>query len=77
MYILSATGKCQPQGLIDVTDCYYGFPISLSYPHFMNGDADLLNNITGMEPDEEKFSSAFVVQPVSRMVNLEISLWQI
>nr|XP_014102705.1 scavenger receptor class B member 1 isoform X2 [Bactrocera oleae]XP_036226453.1 scavenger receptor class B member 1 isoform X2 [Bactrocera oleae] len=58
-------GKCQPQGLIDVTDCYYGFPISLSYPHFMNGDAGLLNNITGMEPDEKKFSSAFVVQPES------------
>lgn len=42
----------------------------------MNGDAGLLNNITGMEPDEKKFSSAFVVQPVSRVVNLDMSLWQ-
>ncbi|XP_067620772.1 scavenger receptor class B member 1 isoform X2 [Eurosta solidaginis] len=58
-------GKCQPQGLIDVTDCYYGFPISLSYPHFMHGDPGLLTNITGVEPDEEKFASAFVVQPHS------------
>ncbi|XP_036321468.1 scavenger receptor class B member 1 isoform X2 [Rhagoletis pomonella] len=58
-------GKCQPQGLIDVTDCYYGFPISLSYPHFMHGDPGLLNNITGLEPNEEKLSSAFVVQPQS------------
>ncbi|XP_049317422.1 scavenger receptor class B member 1 isoform X1 [Bactrocera dorsalis] len=58
-------GKCQPQGLIDVTDCYYGFPISLSYPHFMNGDPGLLDNITGVEPDEKKYSSAFVVQPES------------
>ncbi|XP_053961153.1 scavenger receptor class B member 1 isoform X1 [Anastrepha ludens] len=58
-------GKCQPQGLIDVTDCYYGFPISLSFPHFMHGDPGLLNNITGVEPDEKKFASAFVVQPDS------------
>ncbi|XP_054083569.1 scavenger receptor class B member 1 isoform X2 [Zeugodacus cucurbitae] len=57
--------KCQPQGLIDVTDCYYGFPISLSYPHFMHGDAGLLDNITGVQPDEQKYSSAFVVQPES------------
>ncbi|XP_023158609.1 scavenger receptor class B member 1 isoform X2 [Ceratitis capitata] len=58
-------GKCQPRGLIDVTDCYYGFPISLSYPHFMHGDTGLLDNITGMQPDEQKFASAFVIQPQS------------
>ncbi|XP_064553706.1 scavenger receptor class B member 1 isoform X1 [Drosophila montana] len=58
-------GDCQPVGLIDVTDCYYGFPISLSFPHFMNGDVGLVENITGMQPDPEKHSSAFVIQPES------------
>ncbi|XP_034474104.1 scavenger receptor class B member 1 [Drosophila innubila] len=58
-------GDCQPVGLIDVTDCYYGFPISLSFPHFMNGDVGLVENVTGMEPDPAKHSTAFVIQPES------------
>ncbi|XP_070068807.1 scavenger receptor class B member 1 isoform X2 [Drosophila takahashii] len=58
-------GDCQPVGLIDVTDCYYGFPISLSFPHFMNGDLGLQQNITGINPDPAKHSSAFVIQPES------------
>ncbi|XP_070140391.1 scavenger receptor class B member 1 isoform X2 [Drosophila kikkawai] len=58
-------GDCQPVGLIDVTDCYYGFPISLSFPHFMNGDLGLQQNVTGMHPDPAKHSSVFVIQPES------------
>ncbi|KQS61763.1 uncharacterized protein Dere_GG27099 [Drosophila erecta] len=57
--------NCQPVGLIDVTDCYYGFPISLSFPHFMNGDLGLQQNITGLSPDPRKHSSTFVIQPES------------
>ncbi|KAI8037685.1 hypothetical protein M5D96_009490, partial [Drosophila gunungcola] len=56
---------CQPVGLIDVTDCYYGFPISLSFPHFMNGDLGLQKNVSGINPDPAKHSSAFVIQPES------------
>ncbi|XP_075149222.1 scavenger receptor class B member 1 isoform X2 [Haematobia irritans] len=58
-------GYCQPSGLVDVTDCYYGFPISLSFPHFMDGDPKLQNDITGLEPSKEKHSSEFIVQPES------------
>lgn len=52
-------------GLVDVTDCYYGFPISLSFPHFMDGDKHLQTDITGLEPNKEKHSSEFIIQPVS------------
>ncbi|XP_046808270.1 scavenger receptor class B member 1 isoform X2 [Lucilia cuprina] len=58
-------GYCQPHGLIDVTDCYYGFPISLSLPHFMDADPGLQENVTGLTPDKEKHSSEFIVQPES------------
>ncbi|XP_043063816.1 scavenger receptor class B member 1 isoform X1 [Drosophila ficusphila] len=58
-------GDCQPVGLIDVTDCYYGFPISLSFPHFMNGDLGLQENVTGMNSDPTKHSSVFIIQPES------------
>lgn len=52
-------------GLVDVTDCYYGFPISLSFPHFMDGEKHLQTDITGLEPNKEKHSSEFIIQPVS------------
>nr|XP_013100075.1 unnamed protein product [Stomoxys calcitrans] len=58
-------GYCQPTGLVDVTDCYYGFPISLSFPHFMDGDPKLQRDITGLEPSKENHSSEFIVQPES------------
>ncbi|KAL5282474.1 SCRB5 family protein [Megaselia abdita] len=58
-------GYCQPKGLLDVTDCYYGFPISLSYPHFFDGDEDLIRNVSGLSPNTTKHSSYFNVQPQS------------
>lgn len=58
-------GNCLQYGLLDVTDCYYGFPIALSYPHFLHSDPTLLNSVDGSEPDAEKHESYFVVQPVN------------
>ncbi|XP_055908246.1 scavenger receptor class B member 1 isoform X2 [Eupeodes corollae] len=66
-------GYCQPRGLIDVTDCYYGFPISLSYPHFMDSDPGLTNNVTGLKPNRSEHSSHFVIQPESGLP-LELSV---
>lgn len=59
------TGNCLTEGLIDVTDCYYGFPIALSYPHFLDGDAMLNENITGCSPNRTQHESSFIVNPVS------------
>uniref|UniRef100_A0A1A9W5I5 Scavenger receptor class B member 1 n=1 Tax=Glossina brevipalpis TaxID=37001 RepID=A0A1A9W5I5_9MUSC len=58
-------GYCQPIGLLDVSDCYYGFPISLSLPHFMDSDPGLRTNVTGLQSSREKHSSEFIVQPQS------------
>lgn len=60
-------GYCQPDGLLDVTDCYYGFPISLSQPHFLDGDVALRTNVTGLDPPQptEPYQSEFIVEPVS------------
>ncbi|XP_043272835.1 scavenger receptor class B member 1-like isoform X2 [Venturia canescens] len=58
-------GRCLPPGLIDVTDCYYGFPIALSYPHFYKSDPSLLASVEGLEPEQEKHESYFFIQPKS------------
>ncbi|XP_055681558.1 scavenger receptor class B member 1 isoform X2 [Lutzomyia longipalpis] len=58
-------GKCLPVGLIDVTDCYYGFPIALSYPHFLDADPNLSTNIVGLKPNRTEHESFFIIQPTS------------
>ncbi|KAJ8706358.1 hypothetical protein PYW08_010984 [Mythimna loreyi] len=58
-------GNCLPPGLIDVTDCYYGFPIALSYPHFWKGDAILSSKVEGLTPNKEQHETAFWIEPQS------------
>ncbi|XP_062544964.1 scavenger receptor class B member 1 isoform X4 [Armigeres subalbatus] len=58
-------GECLARGLIDVTDCYYGFPIALSYPHFYDGDPALLTKIRGLHPNESLHSSYFMINSIS------------
>ncbi|KAL6257532.1 hypothetical protein P5V15_011106 [Pogonomyrmex californicus] len=58
-------GLCLKPGLIDVTDCYYGFPIALSYPHFYKSDPSLVEAIEGLEPKKEDHESYFFIQPKS------------
>lgn len=56
--------KCLPPGLLDVNECYYGFPIGLSYPHFLDADPSLGEMVDGLIPDRRKHESYAVVQPV-------------
>ncbi|XP_059057666.1 scavenger receptor class B member 1-like [Achroia grisella] len=58
-------GKCLPAGLIDVTDCYYGFPIALSYPHFYQGDNILFSKVEGLTPNEKDHKTRFWIEPKS------------
>ncbi|XP_060533282.1 scavenger receptor class B member 1 isoform X2 [Cylas formicarius] len=66
--------KCLPNGLLDVRGCYYGFPIALSYPHFLDGDKSLMAKVeSGLNPDPEKHKSYFVIQPDSGLpINLAV-----
>lgn len=58
-------GYCLPAGLIDVTDCYYGFPIALSYPHFLDADPKILQMTEGSQPERSKHESFFLINRVS------------
>ncbi|XP_076162654.1 scavenger receptor class B member 1 isoform X2 [Ptiloglossa arizonensis] len=58
-------GYCQKAGLIDVTDCYYGFPIALSYPHFYKTDPSVLAAVEGLNPRADLHESYAYIQPKS------------
>ncbi|KAJ9589476.1 hypothetical protein L9F63_017337 [Diploptera punctata] len=58
-------GACLPKGLIDVHECYYGFPIAVSYPHFYEADQSLVDAVEGSNPDKERHESYFYIEPKS------------
>ncbi|XP_076753934.1 scavenger receptor class B member 1 isoform X2 [Xylocopa sonorina] len=58
-------GYCLKPGFIDVTDCYYGFPITLSYPHFYKADPSFLKAVEGLNPRADLHESFAYIQPKS------------
>lgn len=50
---------------MDVTDCYYGFPIALSYPHFLDADEEIGKRVEGMKADRDLHGSHIWIQPKS------------
>jgi len=46
-------------GLYDVSECQYGAPVLVSWPHFYQGDSSLLNDVVGLSPDADKHSTYY------------------
>lgn len=53
---------CLKKGLVDLTPCYYNIPAAESFPHFLDADPSLLENIEGLKPDKEKHGSYCILQ---------------
>ncbi|CAH2077138.1 unnamed protein product, partial [Iphiclides podalirius] len=56
-------GECAWGGVMNVSSCRFGSPSFLSLPHFLHGDPRLRELVTGMEPDPERHSFYFAVEP--------------
>lgn len=54
-----------PNGLTDVSNCYYGVPIAASFPHFLFGDKVLDEYVTGLTPNENLHESYAIVEPIT------------
>lgn len=64
-FSFSELDHCLPSGLLDISPCYYGFPIALSYPHFLNTDERVGEHVLGMAPNRSQHETYFYVQPVN------------
>jgi hypothetical protein len=53
---------------MNVSACRFGSPMFLSLPHFLHADPELLDLVSGLQPDPEKHSFYFGVEPVSSML---------
>ncbi|XP_047505055.1 lysosome membrane protein 2-like isoform X1 [Pieris napi] len=50
-------------GVTDLAPCFYGAPSGLSNAHFLYSDMKLSERLEGMNPDEEKHGSEFLIDP--------------
>ncbi|XP_060526556.1 lysosome membrane protein 2-like [Cylas formicarius] len=55
-------GKCV-KGIQSIAPCYYGIPIALSQPHFLNAEPRLLDTVNGLKPDVGAHGSVCSIQP--------------
>ncbi|KAJ8724677.1 hypothetical protein PYW08_016151 [Mythimna loreyi] len=55
------TSKTYPDGLMDISQCYYGLPFVLSKTRFLDCDPKLRDRIDGKEPDREEHVNEFVI----------------
>ncbi|KAH8388650.1 hypothetical protein KR093_011731, partial [Drosophila rubida] len=55
--------QCLKRGVGNVAPCYYNMPLAITYPHFMHADPSLLEQFDGLNPDESRFTSSFMLQP--------------
>lgn len=50
-------------GLLDVSECRYGAPVFVSYPHFYLADEKYVNDVVGMFPEKEKHEFSISLEP--------------
>lgn len=63
-------GSCRgvPSGVFNMSECQYGAPIMLSFPHFLYGNPDLIDKVEGISPDPEKHLSYFDISPAGTLL---------
>lgn len=57
--------NCAPSGTLNISECRFGSPVYMSFPHFYNADEYYLNAIDGLNPDQEKHEFSITLEPVS------------
>ncbi|KAJ6649883.1 Protein croquemort [Pseudolycoriella hygida] len=50
-------------GVFNVSDCRFGAPAFISYPHFYLGDSSFASAVSGLNPSEEKHAFSISLEP--------------
>ncbi|XP_060534329.1 scavenger receptor class B member 1-like isoform X2 [Cylas formicarius] len=56
-------GDPLPNGLADVSSCYFGYPMAASFPHYLYADDVVKSYVEGLQPDEDKHGSYVILEP--------------
>lgn len=65
-YCTSSPDDCPdlPYGVQNVSDCKFGAPAFMSYPHFYLADPSYLQKIDGLSPNREEHEFSIAMEPV-------------
>ncbi|XP_032665958.1 protein croquemort-like isoform X2 [Odontomachus brunneus] len=58
-------GDCTPSGLINISACRFGAPVFVSLPHFYKTDLSLLEQVEGLNPNDEDHSFSITLEPIT------------
>lgn len=56
-------GTCAPMGLLNAESCRMGSPAFISFPHYLNADPFLLEQVNGLSPSEDEHSFLMDIMP--------------
>lgn len=59
------TEESMPSGVINLSICNYGYPMFISFPHFLGSDSSYLKAVDGLQPIKEKHQAYITLEPVS------------
>ncbi|XP_041988769.1 lysosome membrane protein 2-like [Aricia agestis] len=55
-------------GVTDMSPCFYGLGVGISNAHFLHANSSLYERIVGMNPDEKKHGSEFLIDTITGSV---------
>ncbi|KAH9637066.1 hypothetical protein HF086_013882 [Spodoptera exigua] len=67
--------KPYPNGVQDISDCYFGLPFVISKSHYLDCDPKLYERIEGIKPNREQHSTEIIIdKKLSVMYNTKMSI---
>ncbi|XP_054741988.1 protein peste-like [Anastrepha obliqua] len=56
-------GQCVPSGVMNISSCRFGSPVFMSFPHFYNADPYYVQQVDGMQPEQDKHEFYMILEP--------------
>lgn len=54
-----------PNGLADVSKCFFNIPVAIGFPHFLNADPVAKTYVDGLKPTVEQHGSYIHIEPIT------------
>ena len=75
--ISKSVEECVPSGVRSISQCRFGAPAFVSFPHFYKADPSYLLNISGLNPSQNLHEFYIAVEPVSFIISVIVIIVKI
>ena len=65
-------GVNNPSGIFNASTCRYGAPAFISFPHYYLADPYYLDQVEGLEPDQDRHQFHIDLEPVNIIIPYKI-----